>query len=220
MMAAQLLGTGGVRHTSFCWRRRPRHRRSWTLHCCWRCLLRSRAVAFVRSASDQESKVLEGKRAADEPRALHLHRFPPSRRGAFFFFGGGRSVLLRFPDSLTRLHALTKVDNLGLGLVVLGLLPQSERAVQRVEVGEHLAAGPIVRRDRYTAHCRRGFDNTDHMDDHFCPFSISVLVVLILGIGASTIAAPRSVRCRYRLLSSTGCCCPSPGSGSLRSMSR
>jgi multicomponent Na+:H+ antiporter subunit G len=32
--------------------------------------------------------------------------------------------LLRFPDSLTRLHALTKVDNLGLGLVVLGLLPQ------------------------------------------------------------------------------------------------
>jgi multicomponent Na+:H+ antiporter subunit G len=32
--------------------------------------------------------------------------------------------LLRFPDTLTRLHALTKADNLGLGLVVLGLLPQ------------------------------------------------------------------------------------------------
>ena len=27
------------------------------------------------------------------------------------------------PDTLTRLHALTKADNLGLGLVVLGLLP-------------------------------------------------------------------------------------------------
>ena len=33
--------------------------------------------------------------------------------------------LLRFPDTLTRLHALTKADNLGLGLIVLGLLPQS-----------------------------------------------------------------------------------------------
>jgi multicomponent Na+:H+ antiporter subunit G len=30
-----------------------------------------------------------------------------------------------FPDTLTRLHALTKADNLGLGLVVLGLLPQA-----------------------------------------------------------------------------------------------
>ena len=31
---------------------------------------------------------------------------------------------MRFPDALTRLHALTKADNLGLGLVALGLLPQ------------------------------------------------------------------------------------------------
>ena len=28
-------------------------------------------------------------------------------------------------DTLTRLHALAKADNLGLGLVVLGLLPQT-----------------------------------------------------------------------------------------------
>ena len=42
--------------------------------------------------------------------------------GAFFFFAGTVG-LLRFPDTLTRLHALTKADNLGLGLVVLGLLP-------------------------------------------------------------------------------------------------
>ena len=44
--------------------------------------------------------------------------------GAFFFLAGTLG-LLRFPDPLTRLHALTKVDNLGLGLVVLGLLPQA-----------------------------------------------------------------------------------------------
>ena len=43
---------------------------------------------------------------------------------ALFFFLAGTVGLLRFPDSLTRLHALTKADALGLGLVVLGLLPR------------------------------------------------------------------------------------------------
>jgi len=45
--------------------------------------------------------------------------------GAFFFLAG-TAGLLRFPDPLSRLHALTKADNLGLGLVVLGLLLQAE----------------------------------------------------------------------------------------------
>ena len=44
--------------------------------------------------------------------------------GALFFLAGTVG-LLRFPDPLTRLHALTKVDNLGVGLVVLGLLPRA-----------------------------------------------------------------------------------------------
>jgi multicomponent Na+:H+ antiporter subunit G len=43
--------------------------------------------------------------------------------GALFFMAGTVG-LLRFPDTLTRLHALTKADNLGLGLVVIGLLPR------------------------------------------------------------------------------------------------
>lgn len=43
--------------------------------------------------------------------------------GAVLFMAGTLG-LLRFPDTLTRLHALTKVDNLGLGLVMLGLMPQ------------------------------------------------------------------------------------------------
>lgn len=41
------------------------------------------------------------------------------------FFLAGVVGLLRFPDTLTRLHALTKADNVGLGLVVAGLLPQA-----------------------------------------------------------------------------------------------
>ena len=44
--------------------------------------------------------------------------------GAFFFFAGTVG-LLRFPDLFCRLHALTKADNLGLGLIVLGLLFQA-----------------------------------------------------------------------------------------------
>ncbi len=45
--------------------------------------------------------------------------------GCFFFLAGSVG-LLRFPDSLSRLHALTKADNLGLGLIVLGLLPHAD----------------------------------------------------------------------------------------------
>jgi multicomponent Na+:H+ antiporter subunit G len=40
--------------------------------------------------------------------------------GAFFFFAGSIG-LLRFPDVFTRIHALSKADNVGLGFVVLGL---------------------------------------------------------------------------------------------------
>jgi len=42
------------------------------------------------------------------------------------FFLAGTLGLLRFPDVYTRLHALTKADNVGLGLVVAGLAFQAE----------------------------------------------------------------------------------------------
>lgn len=45
--------------------------------------------------------------------------------GAVFFLAGTVG-LLRFPDVYTRLHALTKADNVGLGLMVAGLALQSE----------------------------------------------------------------------------------------------
>jgi multicomponent Na+:H+ antiporter subunit G len=50
------------------------------------------------------------------------------------FFLAGTVGLLRFPDTLTRLHALTKADNLGLGLVVLGLLPRAELPLQGLKL--------------------------------------------------------------------------------------
>jgi multicomponent Na+:H+ antiporter subunit G len=45
--------------------------------------------------------------------------------GAAFFLLG-TVALLRFPDVYTRLHALAKVDNLGLGFTLLGLLFRTE----------------------------------------------------------------------------------------------
>jgi multicomponent Na+:H+ antiporter subunit G len=40
------------------------------------------------------------------------------------FFLAGSIGLLRLPDIYTRLHALTKADNLGLGLLTIGLILQ------------------------------------------------------------------------------------------------
>jgi len=45
---------------------------------------------------------------------------------AGFFFVAGTAGLLRFPDVHTRLHAVTKVDNLGLGCTVAALVLQAD----------------------------------------------------------------------------------------------
>lgn len=47
--------------------------------------------------------------------------------GAFFL--AGTVGLLRFPDVYTRLHALTKADNLGLGFIVVGLTLDAQSAL-------------------------------------------------------------------------------------------
>jgi len=52
--------------------------------------------------------------------------------GALFFLAGTVG-LLRFPDTMTRLHALTKADNLGLGLIILGLLPLTSGPLQAIK---------------------------------------------------------------------------------------
>jgi len=45
--------------------------------------------------------------------------------GVFFYLAGSIG-LLRLPDIYSRLHALTKADNLGLGLLVAGLALHSQ----------------------------------------------------------------------------------------------
>lgn len=54
--------------------------------------------------------------------------------GALFFIAGIVG-LLRFPDVYTRLHALTKADNLGLGLVVAGLVLQADAWTEVFRLG-------------------------------------------------------------------------------------
>jgi multicomponent Na+:H+ antiporter subunit G len=46
--------------------------------------------------------------------------------GGACFFVAGSVGMLRFPDAFTRLHATTKADNVGLGLVIMGLLLQAD----------------------------------------------------------------------------------------------
>jgi multicomponent Na+:H+ antiporter subunit G len=51
-----------------------------------------------------------------------------------FFFLGGTVGLLRFPDVYSRLHALTKADNLGLGLIVVGLAIHSATLAEALKL--------------------------------------------------------------------------------------
>lgn len=51
------------------------------------------------------------------------------------FFTAGTLGLIRFPDVRSRLHALTKADNLGLGMVLVGVA---------IPLGDWTTAGVLV----------------------------------------------------------------------------
>lgn len=50
------------------------------------------------------------------------------------FFTAGTAGLLRFPDALSRLHALAKADNLGLGFVAVGAVVQAGTAAVGLKI--------------------------------------------------------------------------------------
>ncbi len=60
--------------------------------------------------------------------------------GAFFFFAGTVG-LLRFPDVYSRLHALAKADNLGLGCVLIALALQADSVAAALKL---LLIWPLV----------------------------------------------------------------------------
>jgi multicomponent Na+:H+ antiporter subunit G len=51
------------------------------------------------------------------------------------FFAAGTAGVLRFADTLSRVHAVTKADNLALGLVVLALALRADSAAELVRLG-------------------------------------------------------------------------------------
>ncbi len=75
------------------------------------------------------------------------------------FFLAGTIGLLRFPDTLCRLHALTKADGLGLGLTCLGaaLLAESTGQVARIMlIWFFVAVSSAVCGHLIARHVRRG----------------------------------------------------------------
>jgi len=50
------------------------------------------------------------------------------------FFVAGSVGMLRLPDVFARLHATTKADNVGLGLIVIGLLLQADSVFVAVKL--------------------------------------------------------------------------------------
>jgi len=66
-------------------------------------------------------------------RLLDIFSIVSITAGAFFYLAGTVG-LLRLPDAYTRLHALTKADNLGLALVVIGLLPQVDSVLAALKL--------------------------------------------------------------------------------------
>lgn len=54
--------------------------------------------------------------------------------GGALFFTAGTVGLLRFPDVACRLHALTKADNVGLGLLLAGLAVRADGVVVAVKL--------------------------------------------------------------------------------------
>jgi multicomponent Na+:H+ antiporter subunit G len=51
------------------------------------------------------------------------------------FFTAGTAGVLRFADTLSRVHAVTKADNLGLGLVVIALALRADSAAEVARLG-------------------------------------------------------------------------------------
>lgn len=50
------------------------------------------------------------------------------------FFGAGSIGMIRLPDAFSRLHALTKADNVGLGLIVVACMLRSTTWIEVVKL--------------------------------------------------------------------------------------
>ena len=154
MMAAQLLGTGGIGALLLVGAAVARSgggRRGADAGAAGG--LRLDRLRQVHGAQGPSARRRRGRRLME--RLLDLFSIVAVVAGAFFFLAGSVG-LLRFPDAYTRLHALTKADNLGLALVVIGLLPQMDGVLAGAEAGAGVAAGAAVQRGGVATDRARG----------------------------------------------------------------
>lgn len=96
--------------------------------------------------------------------------------GAGFFLVGTLG-LLRLPDTFSRIHALTKADNLGLGLIIVGLLPSAPTLVVGLKLvliwlltlAASATAGHLVANAEYFHQQRRRGDQAPFAEDQADP---------------------------------------------------
>lgn len=82
-----------------------------------------------------------------------------------FFFISGIIALWRFPDTLSRLHAITKADNLGLGFIIIAVALQVGWSVLLLKLAvvyflilyASALNGYLIA--QYTHHIHRGSEN-------------------------------------------------------------
>ena len=131
MMAAQLLGTGGV-GALLLFGAATSTSAAVDVALTLALLAAFASIGFVKAGRAGAARPPGN---YGPPMILMLDFFTVSAiaAGAFFFLAGTVG-LLRFPDALTRLHALTKADNIGLGLVVLGLLPMADGVLAAIKL--------------------------------------------------------------------------------------
>ena len=77
------------------------------------------------------------------------------------FFLAGTVGLIRFPDTFSRLHALTKADNVGLGCLIVGIAVQADGWATVAKLAlvwglALLAAGTVAQLVARAALLRRG----------------------------------------------------------------
>ena len=176
-MAAQLLGTGGIASLLLVASATGvRGRGGCRPGACPPRRLRLGRLREQRRASGGGRSRAE--RTADEYRSRHLqHRRDRRRRLFLFCRHRGLAALSRCADPSAR---LTKADNLGLGLVVLGLLPRADSLLGALKLIAIWVARSIGRRDGGAAHwARRAAQGAGRM---------SVLQALDIGLAALVLA--------------------------------
>lgn len=85
--------------------------------------------------------------------------------GVVAFFAGTFG-LLRFPDTHSRLHALTKADNLGLALILVGVALQAETLAEVLKLALIWALAILAAGAAAQLVARSALENPErHMED-------------------------------------------------------